>query len=147
MVTIDCLSTSLIDVVQEAILFPSTSTVQARHCPSPQPYFVPVRCKSSRNTSSNERSGSVVRVWDWPFTVKVIFFSILQSRRRSAGLAKPTTSIRTKEGDLPMKKDSRCRESGIAIQKNAPALPERFETIGDWAKQLLLLRCRGSLAG
>ena len=35
----------------------SINTVQARHWPSPQPYFVPVRPKSSRTTSSSGRSG------------------------------------------------------------------------------------------
>jgi hypothetical protein len=52
------------------------STVQARHWPSPQPYFVPVSCKSSRSTSSNGRCGSVETVRDCPLTVKVILESI-----------------------------------------------------------------------
>jgi len=37
---------------------PSTRTVHAPHWPSPQPYFVPVNPKSSRNTLSSERSAA-----------------------------------------------------------------------------------------
>src|ERR1035441_3256768 len=55
---------------------PLISTVQARHWPSPQPYFVPVSCRSSRSTSSSGRCGSVETVRDCPLTVNVIFESI-----------------------------------------------------------------------
>src|SRR5687768_13832437 len=47
----------------------SASTVQARHWPSPQPYFVPVNLRSSRITSSSGRSGSVSTTRSRPFTV------------------------------------------------------------------------------
>src|SRR5262249_8562925 len=52
-----------------------TSTEQAPHWLSPQPYLAPVRCSSSRSTSSNDRPGSVVTVRRWPFTVKFIVAS------------------------------------------------------------------------
>ncbi len=64
------------EVMQEGVLSPSINTVQARHWPSPQPNFVPVNCKSSRNTSSKDRSGSVVTVCGLPFRVKLILVSI-----------------------------------------------------------------------
>ena len=38
------------------VVAPSTSTVQAAHCPSPQPYLVPVKSRSSRKTLSSVRS-------------------------------------------------------------------------------------------
>ena len=60
------------------MLLPFIKTVQARHWPSPQPYLVPVSCKSSRRTSSNGRWGSVVTVRDLPLTVKVMVASIIK---------------------------------------------------------------------
>src|SRR5262245_5087706 len=62
-------------VRQEKTRVPSTSTEQAPHWLSPQPYLAPVRCSSSRNTSSNGRVGSVVTVRRRPFTVKFIVAS------------------------------------------------------------------------
>src|SRR5215472_11526449 len=62
-------------VRQEKTRVPSTSTEQAPHWLSPQPYLAPVRCSSSRRTSSNGRLGSVVTVRRWPFTVKFIVAS------------------------------------------------------------------------
>src|SRR5689334_2193931 len=55
-------------VEQLNVRLPSTSTMHAPHAPSPQPYFVPVSFRSSRSTSSNERSGSVVTSTVFPFT-------------------------------------------------------------------------------
>ena len=69
MVTIVCLSASARGVVHEATLLPFMRTEQARHWPSPQPYFGPVSPRSSRSTSSRGRSGSVVTVRAFPFTV------------------------------------------------------------------------------
>ena len=43
--------------MHERRAIPSTHTVHAPHCPSPQPYLLPVRSKSSRNTLSSIRSG------------------------------------------------------------------------------------------
>src|SRR5262245_40876975 len=62
-------------VRQEKTRVPSTSTEQAPHWLSPQPYLAPVRCSSSRSTSSNDRPGSVVTARRWPFTVKLIVAS------------------------------------------------------------------------
>ena len=60
----------LIDVVwHEVTGLPSTSTVQARHWPSPQPYFVPVRPRSSRRTSSSVRRRSGRNACGFPFRV------------------------------------------------------------------------------
>src|SRR6478672_3861886 len=52
---------------------PSTWTVQAPHCPSPQPYFVPVRRSSSRKTQRRGVSGSTFTDRDRPLTVRVNF--------------------------------------------------------------------------
>src|ERR1035441_9238680 len=91
MVIIVCLSASEIGVTHEAEAFPLISTVQARHCPSPQPYFVPVSCKSSRSTSSNGRCGSEEKVRDCPLTVRVnlefirrVWFNVSRAGVRSA---------------------------------------------------------------
>src|SRR5262245_15092073 len=62
-------------VRQEKTRVPSTSTEQAPHWLSPQPYLAPVSCSSSRSTSSNDRPRSVVTVRRWPFTVKLIVAS------------------------------------------------------------------------
>src|ERR1051326_5119863 len=86
MVRMDFLSASPAGVTQEATLFPSSKTVQARHWPSPQPYFAPVSWNSSRNKSSNGRSGSVLTVRDCPLTVKEIFEVI-----NDAGIRKDIT--------------------------------------------------------
>jgi hypothetical protein len=61
-----------VDVRQEGVGSSFSSTVQARHSPSPQPYFAPVRCRSSRRTSSRVRSGSTVNVCGFPFSLKVM---------------------------------------------------------------------------
>src|SRR5262245_33799542 len=45
-------------VRHERVATPSSRTVHAAHCPSPQPYLVPVRSRSSRRTLSSERSTS-----------------------------------------------------------------------------------------
>ena len=55
-----CLPSAAFTVVrQDRTGAPSRSTVQAPHCPSPQPYLVPVRSSSSRSTARRERSGSL----------------------------------------------------------------------------------------
>src|SRR6185437_11148234 len=82
MVNTLCLFTSPTEVMQDATHWPLTITVQARHWPSPQPNFVPVKCKSSRSTSSNGRSGAVVRVCNFPFKIKLISASISSSQKR-----------------------------------------------------------------
>src|SRR5215469_16666898 len=45
-------------VMHERCAFPSINTVQAPHCPSPQPYLLPVRSRSSRRTLSRLLSAS-----------------------------------------------------------------------------------------
>ena len=87
MVRISCLSASPTGVTQEATLLPLSSTVQARHWPSPQPYLVPVSFRSSRRTSSKGRCGSVVTVRGCPLTVKAMVESIRQVRSVSAKYA------------------------------------------------------------
>src|SRR2546428_8267680 len=73
-------ATDATERAQDRTATPSTSTVQAPHWDSPQPYFVPVRSRSSRNTSSRSRSGSVVTALDWPFSVNVMDLSITGTR-------------------------------------------------------------------
>src|SRR5689334_17161553 len=47
---------------------PSISTVQAPHCPSPQPYFVPVRPRRLRNAHSSDSPGATSTSCSEPFT-------------------------------------------------------------------------------
>src|SRR5437762_1127222 len=47
-------------VTQERVALPSIKTVHAPHRPSPQPYLLPVRSRSSRRTLSRLRSESAV---------------------------------------------------------------------------------------
>lgn len=85
-------STSPTWVMQERVGWPSTSTVQAPHCPSPHPYLVPVKRRSSRKTVSKGVARSAFTAWSVPFTliVKVsirypVFILMVQ---RSADLVK-----------------------------------------------------------
>src|SRR5947207_5409950 len=47
------------EVTHERTALPSIRTVQAPQRPSPQPYLLPVRSRSSRKTPSRLRDGSV----------------------------------------------------------------------------------------
>src|SRR5215469_4391917 len=58
MVTIRLPATLPALVMHDFIGCPSTSTVHAAHCPSPQPNLVPVRSRSSRKTLSKDREAS-----------------------------------------------------------------------------------------
>src|SRR5262249_37153751 len=58
MVTIFLPATLPTRVTHDRVGAPSISTVQAAHWPSPHPYFVPVRSKSSRSTLRRVRSES-----------------------------------------------------------------------------------------
>src|ERR1035437_5647985 len=58
MVTMRLPSTAATLVRHDFVATPSTSTVHAAHCPSPQPNFAPVRSRSSRRTLRSVRSGS-----------------------------------------------------------------------------------------
>src|SRR5882724_9755761 len=114
---------------QEATLLPFMSTVQARHCPSPQPYFVPLNCRSSRNTSNNGRCGSVATVRDCPLTVKRKLVSILrvlvklhittgeifdQAERRSPGLR----GVKMVAAEVTRRTVARaCRESASLLRR------------------------------
>src|SRR5262245_17806808 len=68
-------ATSRTGVMHERTAWPSIKTVHAPHSPSPQPYFVPVNCKSSRSTSSSGLASSVIKDSSRPLTV------IFSSRR------------------------------------------------------------------
>src|SRR4051812_38374420 len=63
--------TSVTGVLHENVARPLTSTVHAPQLPSPQPYFVPVRCSSSRSTSSSVRCGSDATSTSRPFTLSL----------------------------------------------------------------------------
>ncbi len=58
---------------------PSRRTVHAPHCPSPQPYFVPVSSRLSRNTESRDSPASASADRFVPFT-----------RRTRAAIRPPT---------------------------------------------------------
>src|SRR5579864_2685844 len=59
-------------VLQERTGRPSRCTVQAPHCATPQPYFVPVRPRCSRKTQSSGVEGSASRCTVRLFTVREI---------------------------------------------------------------------------
>src|ERR1700740_2011802 len=59
-------------VLQERTGRPSRCTVQAPHCATPQPYFVPVRPRCSRNTQSSGVEGSTSTITLRLFTVREI---------------------------------------------------------------------------
>src|SRR6185437_14763394 len=48
------------------------STVQAPHCPSPQPYLVPVRFRRSRKAYSSISSSPACKRWSVPLTFRAI---------------------------------------------------------------------------
>src|SRR5690606_25977917 len=50
-------------------------TVHAPHCAMPQPYFVPLRSRTSRSTQSSGMSAGTSTVTDRPFTRKVTFMT------------------------------------------------------------------------
>src|SRR5262249_14356681 len=56
--------------MHEGIASPLRCTTQQPQMAMPQPYFVPVRPRSSRRTHSKGFSGSVSTETDWPFTLK-----------------------------------------------------------------------------
>jgi len=73
-------------VWQDFTGLPSSSTVHAPHCPSPQPYLLPVSASSSRSTLSSVRSESASTRWRRPFTVSSIVIA-RSSCARSSGCA------------------------------------------------------------
>src|ERR1700752_350648 len=58
--------------MHERTVLPSTSTVQAPHCPSPQPKRGPWRPKLPRRTYSSGVSGSALTTLVFPFTFSEI---------------------------------------------------------------------------
>src|ERR1043165_8682040 len=75
---------------------PSSSTVQAPHCPSPQPYFVPVRSSSSRRTPSRLRSSSpaATRRLTPLMSISISFKLTSLDERRLARRQGPTPGLR-----------------------------------------------------
>src|ERR1700752_4799528 len=67
MVMMDFPAASLTESWHERRGVPFRSMVQAPHCPSPQPYFVPVRPSSSRSAKSKVVSGSESNSRLFPF--------------------------------------------------------------------------------
>src|SRR5205085_1760502 len=59
-------------VTHEGTVCPSSRTAQAPHCPSPQPYFAPIRPSSFRKHSSKLRSPSTQTARVCPLTVSCI---------------------------------------------------------------------------
>src|SRR5216683_2068168 len=58
-------------VWQDRAARPSINTVHAPHCPSPQPYFVPVSCSRLRNTERRVSSPGASTRRSAPLTVKI----------------------------------------------------------------------------
>ena len=69
MVVTDLPATALTGTLHERVTSPSTCTEQAPHADMPQPNFVPVRPRSSRNAHSNGVSGSASMETALPLTV------------------------------------------------------------------------------
>src|SRR5438128_7191302 len=67
-------------VMQERVGCPSSSTVHAPHCPSPQPYLLPVRLRSLRSTLSRLVAESTSVVIFFPLTLSVVTLAIKTSR-------------------------------------------------------------------
>src|SRR5947209_16114394 len=76
MVTTCFFATDPTGVMQERVGLPSIRTVQAPHCPSPQPYLAPIKSNSSRRTLRRLRSGSEEMEWTLPLTLICCFSSI-----------------------------------------------------------------------
>src|SRR5215470_7250773 len=72
MVVIFACATADTGTEQERTASPSTCTVHAPHCATPQPYFVPVRPTCSRITQSRGVVGSTSTSWDLPLIVRRI---------------------------------------------------------------------------
>src|SRR6266550_2112479 len=66
-------------VIHERAGWPSRSTVHAPHCPSPQPYLLPVRLRSLRNTLSRLAVESTSVVIFFPLTLSVVTLAIRTS--------------------------------------------------------------------
>src|SRR5262249_42124769 len=79
-------STSPREVRQDLRGVPSTSTVQAPHWPSLQPYFVPVRSSCSRRTQRRGDWESASTFCDLPLTSKLETLAI---KPRCAPLEEP----------------------------------------------------------
>src|SRR5437868_8436060 len=62
---------------------PPISTVQAPHCPSPQPYLLPVRSRSSRKTLSKLFSASTSTLSLDPFTLSSVILDINHPQERT----------------------------------------------------------------
>src|SRR5215468_4983442 len=71
-VVISLVVTALTGVTQERTALPSTSTVQAPHCASPQPNFAPLSSRSLRSTYSNGVSGSAGTERLTPLTLRLM---------------------------------------------------------------------------
>src|SRR5687767_3607714 len=63
-------------VTHERVCCPSTSTVQAPHCASPQPYLAPVKSRSLRSTLNKLVCGSTSTVNFFPLTFSVVGFDM-----------------------------------------------------------------------
>ena len=73
-VVISAPSTDFTGVMQERIACPLTITVQAPHCPSPQPNFGPFNARSSLSTYKSGVVGSTSTAWALPLTFRLIAF-------------------------------------------------------------------------
>src|ERR1039457_4602082 len=77
MVTMRLPATAPTSVRHDFVATPSTRTVHAAHCPSPQPNFVPFRSSSSRRTLRRVRSESTSIRRHPPFTSSSVTLAIL----------------------------------------------------------------------
>src|SRR5215475_5618582 len=71
---------------------PSMITAQAPHSPSPHPSLVPVRLRSSRNTSSRRFIGAADNVWFLPLTTNET--CIMCTHFRNSGQTQRTDKAR-----------------------------------------------------
>src|SRR5256885_8058216 len=79
-------------------------TVQAPHCATPQPYFVPVRPTCSRITHSRGVVGSTSTSWDLPLTVRrIAFLHVMPAADAASADASPRSMNQSSPfADTPM---------------------------------------------
>ena len=76
MVVMARFATALTGSTQDRTALPSTCTVQAPHCATPQPNLVPVMPSMSRSTHSSGISGGASNDLVSPLMVRVVAISI-----------------------------------------------------------------------
>src|ERR1044072_1026357 len=119
MVVIFLPAASLTCIEHERTACPSTCTVQAPHCATPHPYFVPVRPTCSRITHSSGVVGSTSTLCDCPLMVSAtmcppahppVSFPVANSRAKSLLAGFFASARRLQRSDSKQAPTSQFRE-------------------------------------